>query len=64
MAYTAAAVLAFENEGHFPGGGTLYSSTSSAAWTSSFSTPASAPSACSRPATRIATAMGRGELLG
>ena len=25
MAYTAAAVLAFENEGHFPGGGTLYS---------------------------------------
>jgi hypothetical protein len=25
VAYTAAAVLAFENEGHFPGGGTLYS---------------------------------------
>ncbi|MCP5522494.1 MAG: hypothetical protein H7A46_13200 [Verrucomicrobiales bacterium] len=25
LAWTAAAVLAFENEGHFPGGGTLYS---------------------------------------
>ncbi len=25
VAYTAAAVLAFENEGHFPGGGTAYS---------------------------------------
>jgi hypothetical protein len=25
VAYTAAAVLAFENEGHFPGGGTEYS---------------------------------------